>query len=118
LTVDKRPSPAENYEACVDGWVYGTDGVSSSEEESTTVIDSSTTGVEKKGQRGASVKFGNDASPVQVPLCGIDRLRGNRSTFCRRRRSAPNAFDLRQAAAIQNIEAWQRRIELPERKVA
>ena len=52
---------------------------------------------------------------VEHRLAHIARRQGRRARYIGTRK---NTFDLRRAAAIQNIEAWQRRIELPLRKVA
>jgi Transposase DDE domain len=52
---------------------------------------------------------------VEHRLAHIARRQGRRARYVGVRK---NTFDLRRAAAIQNIEAWQRRIELPQRKVA
>jgi hypothetical protein len=52
---------------------------------------------------------------VEQRLAYIARRQGPRARYVGTRK---NAFDLRRAAAIQNIEAWQRRLEPPLRKVA
>ena len=52
---------------------------------------------------------------IEHRLAHIARRQGRRARYVGTRK---NTFDLRRAAAIQNIEAWQRRVELPERKVA
>lgn len=52
---------------------------------------------------------------VEHRLAHIARRQGPRARYLGIRK---NVFDLRRAAAIQNIEAWQRRVEPPLRKAA
>ena len=52
---------------------------------------------------------------VEHRLAHISRRQCHRARYIGARK---NTFDLRRAAAIQNIEAWQRRAEPPLRKVA
>jgi len=52
---------------------------------------------------------------IEHRLAHIARRQGRRARYVGTRK---NNFDLRRAAVIQNIEAWQRRIEPPKRKVA
>lgn len=52
---------------------------------------------------------------IEHKLAHIARRQGRRARYLGVRK---NTFDLRRAAAIQNIEAWQRRVEPPLRKVA
>lgn len=52
---------------------------------------------------------------VEHRLAHVSRRQGPRARYIGTRK---NTFDLRRAAAIQNIEAWQRRVEPPQRKVA
>lgn len=52
---------------------------------------------------------------IEHKLAHIARRQGHRARYIGVRK---NTFDLRRAATIQNIEAWQRRVEPPLRKVA
>jgi hypothetical protein len=52
---------------------------------------------------------------IEHRLAHIARRQGRRARYIGARK---NTFDLRRAAAIQNIEAWQRRVEPSLRKVA
>jgi hypothetical protein len=56
-----------------------------------------------------------DRTAVEHRLANIARRQGPRARYLGLRK---NTFDLRRAAAIQKIEAWQRRLEPELRKVA
>lgn len=76
--VDGRPVEPGQEQACVDGWVYGTDAWQAAHGENESTSEATTKGTSKQG--GGGVKIGGKLGPVTIEGNGSGSLTKNEAT--------------------------------------